>query len=185
MGRRKIEIKMVEDKKVRQVTFTNRRQGLFTKANELATLCGAEVAIVAFSPGGIPFSFGSPSVDSVVDRFLDGNSNEESTGCCCSNGSSSREPCKICKLSDEYEDLKKQLEIEEKKGKMLDEALNQNNLKKGKLPIDDLDLSQLEKLKGSLEKLRDAAKLRVKEIGACEALMLLADKPVIARKNRN
>ena len=184
MGRRKIEIKMVEDKKVRQVTFTKRRQGLFTKANELATLCGAEVAIVVFSPGGRPFSFGSPSVESVTDRFLDENSDEKSTGCC-SNGSSSRNPRKICKLSGQYEDLAKQLQIEGQKGKMLEKALNQNNLKKCKLPIDELDLSELEKLKGSLEELRDAVKLQVTEMEASSALMLLAEKPVIARGSRN
>ncbi|KAB1221360.1 Agamous-like MADS-box protein AGL61 [Morella rubra] len=70
MGRRKIEMKMVKDNNCRQVTFSKRRTGLFKKANELATLCGADVAIVVFSPGGKPFSFGHPSVGSVSDRFL-------------------------------------------------------------------------------------------------------------------
>ena len=63
-------MKMVKDNSSRQVTFSKRRTGLFKKANELATLCGAEVAIVVFSPGGKPFSFGHPTVDSVSDRFL-------------------------------------------------------------------------------------------------------------------
>ncbi|CAN0854088.1 Agamous-like MADS-box protein AGL29 [Linum grandiflorum] len=70
MGRRKIEMKMVADKNCRQVTFSKRRTGLFKKAHELATLCAVQIAILVFSPGGKPFSFGSPDFDSVADKFL-------------------------------------------------------------------------------------------------------------------
>uniref|UniRef100_A0A453FWM5 MADS-box domain-containing protein n=2 Tax=Aegilops tauschii TaxID=37682 RepID=A0A453FWM5_AEGTS len=44
----------------------------FNKANELAVLCGAQVAAVTFSDGGKAFSFGHPSAEAVVDRFLAG-----------------------------------------------------------------------------------------------------------------
>ncbi|CAI0451924.1 unnamed protein product [Linum tenue] len=70
MGRRKIEMKMVTDRSCRQVTFSKRRTGLFKKANELATLCAVQIAIIVFSPGGKPFSFGNPGVEPVVGRFL-------------------------------------------------------------------------------------------------------------------
>jgi len=70
MGRRKIAITEVEDPNSRQVTFSKRRSGLFKKANELSVMCGAELAIVLFSPGKRPHSFGHPSVNVVADRFL-------------------------------------------------------------------------------------------------------------------
>lgn len=68
-GRKKIVIRRLETKEARQVCFSKRRPGLFNKANELALLCGVEVAAVAFSPGDNAFSYGHPSVDSVFDRF--------------------------------------------------------------------------------------------------------------------
>ncbi|KAL4290688.1 hypothetical protein GQ457_14G017320 [Hibiscus cannabinus] len=51
-------------------TFSKRRAGLFKKASELSTLCAAEVVIVVFSPGKKVYSFGHPSVDDVIARFL-------------------------------------------------------------------------------------------------------------------
>ncbi|KAI0515846.1 hypothetical protein KFK09_008515 [Dendrobium nobile] len=69
-GRRKIEIKRIEEEQKRQVCFSKRRQGLFKKASELSTLCGVEVAVVVFSPAGKPYFFGQPSVDHVLSHFL-------------------------------------------------------------------------------------------------------------------
>ncbi|XP_051205223.1 uncharacterized protein [Lolium perenne] len=68
-GRKKIEIRPIESKEARQVCFSKRRVGLFKKAIELATICDAKVGAVAFSPGDNVFTFGHPSVDSVLDRF--------------------------------------------------------------------------------------------------------------------
>ncbi|KAK8924018.1 Agamous-like MADS-box protein AGL61 [Platanthera zijinensis] len=70
IGRQKIEIKKIEKESARQVAFTKRRQGVMKKASELSILCGVEFAFLAFSPGGNPYSFGHPSFDSVVTRFL-------------------------------------------------------------------------------------------------------------------
>uniref|UniRef100_R7W6B5 Agamous-like MADS-box protein AGL61 n=1 Tax=Aegilops tauschii TaxID=37682 RepID=R7W6B5_AEGTA len=71
-GRQKIAIRRIEKESARQVCFSKRRQGLFIKATEMAVMCGAEVAIVASSPGGKAFSFGHPSAEAVIDRFLSG-----------------------------------------------------------------------------------------------------------------
>lgn len=54
MGRQKIEIKRIEKEEARQVCFSKRRAGVFKKAHELSVLCGAEIAIVVFSPAGKP-----------------------------------------------------------------------------------------------------------------------------------
>ncbi|KAE8726011.1 Detected protein of unknown function [Hibiscus syriacus] len=61
-----------------QVTFSKRRTGLFKKASEIITLCGVELALVVFSPGNKAFSFGVPSVDTVIDRYLGRNPPETS-----------------------------------------------------------------------------------------------------------
>lgn len=68
-GRQKIPIEKIAKKSNLQVTFSKRRAGLFKKARELSTLSGAQVAIIVESPGGKHFSFGTPSVDSVIHRF--------------------------------------------------------------------------------------------------------------------
>ncbi|KAJ8749367.1 hypothetical protein K2173_018856 [Erythroxylum novogranatense] len=73
-GRQKIEIKQIEKESTRQVTFSKRRAGLVKKASELSLLCGAEVAIIAFSPGEKAFSFGHPNADSILDAYLDNQS---------------------------------------------------------------------------------------------------------------
>ncbi|KEH43980.1 putative transcription factor MADS-type1 family [Medicago truncatula] len=69
-GRQKIEMKKMSNESNLQVTFSKRRSGLFKKASELCTLCGADVALVVFSPGEKVFSFGHPNVDTVIDRYL-------------------------------------------------------------------------------------------------------------------
>ncbi|XP_055821976.1 agamous-like MADS-box protein AGL62 [Solanum dulcamara] len=69
-GRKKIDIVKIQDDKRLQVTFSKRRANLFKKASELCTMCGAEIAIVGFTPGNSVYSFGHPCVDRVVDRFL-------------------------------------------------------------------------------------------------------------------
>lgn len=57
MGRRKLEIKKIEDKNSRQVTFSKRRSGLMKKAKELSVLCDVEVAVVIFSTRGKLYDF--------------------------------------------------------------------------------------------------------------------------------
>ncbi|KAJ9691380.1 hypothetical protein PVL29_013534 [Vitis rotundifolia] len=70
MGRKKIEIRKIEKKSSLKVTFSKRRTGLFKKADDLCVLCGAEAAVIVFSPGGRAFVFGHPTADAVIDRFL-------------------------------------------------------------------------------------------------------------------
>ncbi|XP_023512238.1 agamous-like MADS-box protein AGL61 [Cucurbita pepo subsp. pepo] len=74
LGRRKIEIKKLEKKSTQQVTFSKRRAGLFNKAAELSVLCGAEIAILVASSRNKLYTFGHPNVESLLDRFLTGNS---------------------------------------------------------------------------------------------------------------
>ncbi|XP_019427409.1 PREDICTED: agamous-like MADS-box protein AGL62 [Lupinus angustifolius] len=68
-GRRKVEMKKMTNGSNLQVTFSKRRSGLFKKASELCTLCGAEVALIVFSPAHKAFSFGHPSVGAIIDKY--------------------------------------------------------------------------------------------------------------------
>ena len=61
MGRGKVELKRIENKISRQVTFAKRRNGLLKKAYELSLLCDAEVALIIFSGRGRLFEFSSSS----------------------------------------------------------------------------------------------------------------------------
>ncbi|EFH43266.1 hypothetical protein ARALYDRAFT_328110 [Arabidopsis lyrata subsp. lyrata] len=74
-GRQKIEMKKMKNESNLQVTFSKRSFGLFKKASELCTLCGAEILMIVFSPGGKVFSFGHPSVQDLIHRFENPNYN--------------------------------------------------------------------------------------------------------------
>ncbi|CAN1295178.1 MADS-box transcription factor 6 [Linum perenne] len=59
MGRRKVEMKKIEDKSRRQVTFSKRRKGLLKKAREISVLCDVQLALVVFSSRGRLYQFSS------------------------------------------------------------------------------------------------------------------------------
>lgn len=59
MGRGKVELKRIENKISRQVTFSKRRSGLLKKAHEISVLCDAEVALIVFSTKGKLFEYAS------------------------------------------------------------------------------------------------------------------------------
>ena len=66
-GKKKIEIKLKENEAARTVTFSKRRKGLFKKAEELHHLTGAEVAVIAFSAAGRPYTHGG---EDTLDKYL-------------------------------------------------------------------------------------------------------------------
>ncbi|MQL85449.1 hypothetical protein Taro_017968 [Colocasia esculenta] len=70
MGRRKIHMEKIGNLHGRQICFSKRRKGLFSKATELCNQGGGEVAIVIFSSAGNLYCYGWPSVDSVVRRYF-------------------------------------------------------------------------------------------------------------------
>jgi len=59
MARRKIPIKKIDNINARQVTFSKRRKGLFKKAQELSTLCDAEIALIVISATSKLFEYAS------------------------------------------------------------------------------------------------------------------------------
>ncbi|XP_030470730.2 agamous-like MADS-box protein AGL29 [Syzygium oleosum] len=173
MGRRKIEIEMVTDSSTRQVTFSKRRTGLFKKANELAILCAVQIAIIVFSPGGKPFSFGHPNVESIVHRFR----NQEQTP---DEGTSKDAESHDKSMTDDnlnqrLLDLLKRLNAEEKRGETLEKVVKAKRAAKGQPPVDQLGLPELRVLKSSLEDLREKLQDRIKDMEAISSLLLLAE----------
>ncbi|GMH04378.1 hypothetical protein Nepgr_006217 [Nepenthes gracilis] len=70
MGRGRVELKRIENKINRQVTFAKRRNGLLKKAYELSVLCDAEVALIIFSNRGKLYEFCSgPSMVKTLERY--------------------------------------------------------------------------------------------------------------------
>ncbi|XP_044493304.1 agamous-like MADS-box protein MADS4 isoform X1 [Mangifera indica] len=70
MGRGRVELKRIENKINRQVTFAKRRNGLLKKAYELSVLCDAEVALIIFSTRGKLYEFcSSPSMLKTLERY--------------------------------------------------------------------------------------------------------------------
>ncbi|XP_061996723.1 agamous-like MADS-box protein MADS3 isoform X2 [Rosa rugosa] len=70
MGRGKVELKRIENKINRQVTFSKRRLGLFKKAQELSVLCDAQVALIVSCSRGKVFDFASTNdVNEILNRY--------------------------------------------------------------------------------------------------------------------
>ncbi|GKF04011.1 agamous-like MADS-box protein AGL62, partial [Tanacetum coccineum] len=74
-GHKEIEIKKIEENKSRQVTFSERRNGLFKKSVELCVLTGAKIAIIVNSLGGHVFAFGHPNIDALINAYLSNEKN--------------------------------------------------------------------------------------------------------------
>ncbi|XP_019428505.1 PREDICTED: truncated transcription factor CAULIFLOWER A-like [Lupinus angustifolius] len=68
MGRGRVQLKRIENKINRQVTFSKRRGGLLKKAHEISVLCDAEVALIVFSNKGKLFEY---ATDSCMEKILE------------------------------------------------------------------------------------------------------------------
>ncbi|EYU40379.1 hypothetical protein MIMGU_mgv1a019999mg [Erythranthe guttata] len=149
MGRRKIEIKKIEKKSSLQVTFSKRRTGLFRKASELSVLCGAEIAILVQSPANKIYSYGHPSVETLLHRYQTGGG----------GGASSS----IIPYSEDgrskYDEAVKKLEIVKRSMKQ-----ESNTRFWWDEPMDGMELYELEEYVEAMEALKDNVSRRVEEI---------------------
>ncbi|KAK7369901.1 hypothetical protein VNO80_11949 [Phaseolus coccineus] len=170
MGRRKIEITEVKDPNTKQVTFSKRRTGLFKKANELSILCGAEVAIVVFSPGNKPYSFGHPSVDIVVDKFLQQESASNVVKPNVDEGNSSSNADNIDALNQQLSGVQTQINEEHKKAIELDRRKKQQDVTK---------LTHNKQLQRSYIRIQRKVEDYLDAIEVSEYMLLLAKEPVI------
>ncbi|XP_015081299.1 agamous-like MADS-box protein AGL61 [Solanum pennellii] len=141
IGRKRIVIARIQNSKKRQVTFSKRRIGLFKKASELCTLCGAYVAVVIFSSSNKVYSCGHPSAELIVGKFL----GENQPGFDAPNSTSlSHQNVNVDEINNELNMLENSLEQQKKHGKAL------QGLRK-ELPYEQLNFSDLKKVIELLE----------------------------------
>nr|UBT84115.1 MADS-affecting flowering-related transcription factor 8.2 [Arabis nova subsp. iberica] len=70
MGRRKVEIKRIEKKSSRQVTFSKRRNGLIEKARQISILCDSYVAVLVVSASGKLYNSSSgDNMSNIIHRY--------------------------------------------------------------------------------------------------------------------
>ncbi|KAI3927598.1 hypothetical protein MKX01_026531 [Papaver californicum] len=119
-GRKKILIEKITDKSRRQ------------KARELFVLCGAQFALITFSPVGKPYVCGNP--DLILNRFH--NSNDEIQ--------KDIDELSVCHEQQRYLEVEEDLDVEKKRGLVLEMMINSNLMK-----------SDMEKLKICVEKRYD------------------------------
>ncbi|CAJ2648096.1 unnamed protein product [Trifolium pratense] len=153
-GRQKVEMKRMTNKSSLKTTFSKRRSGLFKKASELCTLCGADVALVVFSPGKKAYSFGHPNVDTVIDRYISRVPHQN-------NGTAgliieARRNANIHELNSQLTQINNILDIE--KGRM-DELSQIHNMNEAQYwwarSFDGMNWDQLEFLKNKFENLKN------------------------------
>ncbi|KAL1212828.1 Agamous-like MADS-box protein AGL61 [Cardamine amara subsp. amara] len=153
IGRQRIPMVKIKKESHRQVTFSKRRAGLFKKASELCTLCGAEITIIVFSPAKKPFSFGHPSVESVLDRYLS-RKNPSLSRTQQPQGS----PTASCELNLRLTQILSEVEEEKKMGQAMVE-MRKTTAKRSmtnwwEAPIEEMNMVQLQEMKSALIELR-------------------------------
>ncbi|KAF9663381.1 hypothetical protein SADUNF_Sadunf17G0043900 [Salix dunnii] len=161
-GRQKLEMVKIQNESNLMVTFSKRRSGLFKKASELCTLCGAEVSIIVFSPGKKVFSFGHPSVEKVMERYVTGNIPQTSGAF---HLIEAHRNARIHELNMQLTQLVNQLGVEKKRGEELDRMVKAGQSQNWwENPIQELDWAQLEQLKASLQYLKQDVTRHAKQI---------------------
>ncbi|MFS8007183.1 putative transcription factor MADS-type1 family [Helianthus anomalus] len=160
-GRPKIKMEKMENESNLYVTFAKRRPTLFQKASELSILCGAEIAIIVFSPTGKLYSFGHPSVEMIGDRFLTQTLQPSSSN---SQLVEAYRNTNIYELSRQLTYVLTQLEVEKNKSEELTNISKQGiGNHPWEAPIESLVSQELEQLKLAMEWLK--TKLRNRRRG--------------------
>lgn len=67
--RRKIEIKFIQDKSRRHITFSKRKAGIMKKAYELSVLTGTQVLLLVVSETGLVYTFTTPKLQPLVTKL--------------------------------------------------------------------------------------------------------------------
>ncbi|XP_059441854.1 agamous-like MADS-box protein AGL61 [Corylus avellana] len=170
IGRQRIEIKQLEEESKKQVTFSKRRAGLFKKAAELCILCGAEVAVIAYSTHGNVFCFGHPDVGAVVDRYLTGN---------LCHSSESLDEVPVDDFNRQHAEAEKELEMEKKRLKEIERQAKEKVENNGgfwweEAVDEDMGLEEMEQYLRALQEVRQKVAARVEEFRMMRASSLLS-----------
>ncbi|KAI3982235.1 hypothetical protein MKX01_024952 [Papaver californicum] len=153
-GRKKIRMERILDESRRQVTFSKRRKGLFTKANELSVLCGAQVALIAFSPAGKPYVCGNP--DLILNRFHNTESQKDV------------DELSVCHEQQRYLEVEEDLDVEKKRGLVLKMMINSNLGNDDQfwwdIYINGLTMDELKQMRSDMKKIKICIEKRSDEL---------------------
>ncbi|XP_062217674.1 agamous-like MADS-box protein AGL29 [Phragmites australis] len=168
LGRQKIEIKPIQNEEARQVCFSKRRQGLFKKASELSILCGAMIGAIVFSKSGRTYSFGHPSIDAVINRFLTSDSPDNGPTSGGENHDSGDVTETVHRLNVQYMELQELVETEKKRKERVQEATEKEM--GGRLmrwlnaKVSELGLDELQEFRKELEALHGVVLGKVNQV---------------------
>ncbi|KAB2601427.1 agamous-like MADS-box protein AGL62 [Pyrus ussuriensis x Pyrus communis] len=163
-GRQKIEMKKIENEEVLLVSFSKRRSGVYKKATDMIALSGGEVGIVIFSPSGKPFSYGHPSVDYVINRFMNQNppENDDYTN----QFMEAHRQMKISEAMEQYNELLDPLEaVKERQKSLLRKTRTRRNQEHlwWSVPIEELRVDELKQIHESMAELHMTISKHLKE----------------------
>ncbi|XP_052193936.1 agamous-like MADS-box protein AGL62 [Diospyros lotus] len=157
--------------------FSRRRASLFKKANELSILCGAKVAVIAFSPTNKAYSFGAPNLDAVIGVFMGQDWRVEPEA---DQVKESGESGVVREMDSRMSYFKARLEEERRRGHALDQMRAANRRERWwDAPIEEMNMEQLALLQASLEELKKLSleeKDRLEDDEAASSLCILAQQ---------
>lgn len=78
MGRRKISIIPIINKRKRIISFHKRKQGLIKKACELSILCNCEIALIIYDHDNNLYQYASSDVKEILTKYSHHNKFQES-----------------------------------------------------------------------------------------------------------
>nr|XP_043618452.1 agamous-like MADS-box protein AGL62 [Erigeron canadensis] len=174
-GRKKIEIKKIEEQNTRQVTFSKRRNGLFKKASELCILTGAQAAIIVSSPAGRMYAFGHPDADHLIDTYLN-NNNDNNNNISTNNNNNNNNnnynynnnEAKVVPMNafnQHYVKVSKELEAEKKRKEMIPSSSTSNSKEAWyEKSVEGMDVRELEEYLYSLGELKKRVLTRADEL---------------------
>ncbi|CAL9248027.1 unnamed protein product [Arabidopsis halleri] len=165
MGRGRVQLRRIENKIRRQVTFSKRRTGLVKKAQEISVLCDADVALIVFSPKGKLFEYSAgSSMGRILDRYERSSyaGQDIPTPNLDSQGECSTECSKLLRMIDVMQRSLRHLRGEEVDGlsirelqgleMQLDTALKKTRSRKNQLMVE--SIAQLQKKEKELKELK-------------------------------
>ncbi|KAL3845248.1 hypothetical protein ACJIZ3_002651 [Penstemon smallii] len=161
-GRQRIPIQKIENQDSRYATFSKRRVGLYKKASELCTLCGVDIGIITFSPTGTPpYSFFSPTMESVIDRYENPNMQPDDGAVTTDSQTKGR----IAELNHRLDESRAKKEAQLERAEILEE--NDRTRQKEwweEIPVEQMNQEQVKELKTWFEYFLSNSSIRMDQL---------------------
>nr|UXR27454.1 MADS transcription factor AGL6-1a [Delphinium anthriscifolium] len=198
MGRGRVELKRIENKINRQVTFSKRRNGLLKKAYELSVLCDAEVGLIIFSSRGKLYEFASAGMTRTLERYQRSSYNSQDNNLSVADRETQSWYQEVSKLKAKYESLQRSqrhllgedlgpLSVKELQNleKQLEGALSQARQRKTQIMLEQMEeLRRKERHLGDINKqLKDKFQLEAEGQGSFRAIQGSWDSTAIVGNN--